>query len=63
MRPRHRSTQPIDVWMYRAREHLERAREQIDDGYSATALWSIMQAILNLERAERKLDHASVVAD
>lgn len=63
MRPRHRSTQPVDVRLYRAREHLERGRQQIDDGYAATALWSIMQAVFNLQQAERKLDDASDVAD
>lgn len=56
MGARHRFTEPIDVRLHRAREHLDDSRRLIDSGEPQTALWHIMQAAINLQRVERRLD-------
>lgn len=56
MQPRHRLTEPIDVRLYKAREHLADGRERIDNGRPVLALFSIMHAVLNLQRVEERLD-------
>jgi hypothetical protein len=53
---RKRFTEPIDVRLYQAREHLANSRRLIDQGEPQTALWSIMQAVINLQRVKRRLD-------
>lgn len=53
---RHRLTSPVDVRLHRAREHLAHGRRLIDEGEPQTALWYVMQAVINLQRVERKLD-------
>lgn len=55
MATRHRFTEPIDVRLFKAKEHLADGRRYIDDGQHATALWSIMQAVINLQRIEKRL--------
>jgi hypothetical protein len=42
--------------LHRAREHLAHGRRLIDEGEPQTALWYVMQAVINLQRVERKLD-------
>ncbi len=61
MTARHRLTEPVEVRMHRAKQHLAEGQRLIDDGRHAIALWSIMQAIINLERAEARLDAPDAV--
>lgn len=56
MATRHRLTQPVDVKLDRARFHLAEGRRQIDDGRPVLALFNVMHAILNLQRARGWLD-------
>jgi len=50
------SASSVDVRLHRAREHLDEGRRLIDQGEPQTALWYIMQALINLQRVERRLD-------
>lgn len=52
MATRKRFTDPVDVRLYAAQDHLAESRRWIDQGQQIHALWHIMHALLNLQRVE-----------
>lgn len=61
MRARHRLTDPVEVRLYRAREHIEHSRRLLGNGKPAVALWPLMRAFVDLRRAKERLDAADAV--
>lgn len=60
---RHRSTQPVMVYLDRAEGYLEKSRATIDRGRPVHALFWIMHGLFALLRAEAKLEQANGNAD
>lgn len=63
MKPRHRLSDPVEVRMYRARCNLKASRVALADGASLAALFYVYCAMLDLKKAEAKLDGSSANAD
>ena len=61
MRARHRLTEPVEVRFHKARLHLDRSRRALDNGHPLAAMFRIAQAIVNLQKIERRFDAADAL--
>jgi hypothetical protein len=61
MKPRHRLSDPVEVRMYRARCNLEASGVALVDERPLAALFYVYCAMLDLKKAEAKLDGAEPV--